>query len=416
MQRFILAFALFCPLLAARTSDQDGSPSALNVNSRYTVESIGFSQPNAFQTSRTLASQMQRLIGERLNVDALNDLARRIMADLHAQHVSFRLARGVAPEHVRVVFEVERPKGVFDVAVPKVVYRSDQGFSGTGDITATFGANRFTLGGTSDADQLIERFSGVSAKYERTALGSDRLRFSLEFDDYRIDYDRATVAALAAGNSGLNAYGMRRNLEPALIFALSPELTFASGFSFNMLSPSLTAARPLSSNTVINSLRYRRDWETTDTIQQHFAAGYTLRAATHALGSNTTFTRHLAAASYSVKLGSHLIEANASAGYINGGAPLFERFSLGNSAALQGWNKYEIDPLGGDRLAYASVGYGYHVFRAFYDAGSVWDRGKTAETRQSVGAGFKKDAFFLAVAFPLRGGRVDPVFLAGMNY
>jgi hypothetical protein len=29
---------------------------------------------------------------------------------------------------------------------------------------------------------------------------------------------------------------------------------------------------------------------------------------------------------------------------------------------------------------------------------------------------FQKGAFLLAVAFPIRQGRADPVFIAGMNY
>ncbi len=106
-----------------------------------------------------------------------------------------------------------------------------------------------------------------------------------------------------------------------------------------------------------------------------------------------------------------------------GTAPLFERFVLGNSTLLRGWNKYELDPLGGNRLAYGSVTYGYHIMRVFYDAGSVWNHGTSPEAKQSVGVGiasglglFQKGAFLVAVAFPLRQGRVEPVLIAGMNF
>jgi hypothetical protein len=61
--------------------------------------------------------------------------------------------------------------------------------------------------------------------------------------------------------------------------------------------------------------------------------------------------------------------------------------------------------------------------RVFYDTGSVWDQGKSPEARHSAGIGvssglgiFHKGAFLLAVAFPIRQGRADPVFIAGMNF
>jgi outer membrane protein assembly factor BamA len=111
------------------------------------------------------------------------------------------------------------------------------------------------------------------------------------------------------------------------------------------------------------------------------------------------------------------------AGVIYGHAPLFERFILGNSSTLRGWNKYDLDPIGGNRVVHGSVTYGYHIMRVFYDTGSVWDQGKSPEAKHSAGIGissglgiFQKGAFLLAVAFPIRQGRADPVFIAGMNF
>jgi hypothetical protein len=61
--------------------------------------------------------------------------------------------------------------------------------------------------------------------------------------------------------------------------------------------------------------------------------------------------------------------------------------------------------------------------RVFYDTGSVWDQGMSPEVKQSVGAGvstglgrFRKDAFLLALALPVRQNRMEPVFIAGMNF
>ena len=101
---------------------------------------------------------------------------------------------------------------------------------------------------------------------------------------------------------------------------------------------------------------------------------------------------------------------------LSGRAPLYERFVLGTSGTLRGWNRFDIDPLGGNRMIHNSVDYRYGVFEAFYDAGAVWDGGQPATPRHGAGIGFRDGAFAMAVAFPIRNGRADPVFMMGMNY
>ena len=72
------------------------------------------------------------------------------------------------------------------------------------------------------------------------------------------------------------------------------------------------------------------------------------------------------------------------AGGINGEAPLFERFSLGDSRTLRGWNKYDIAPAGGDRMFHASLEYRYRMLAMFLDSGSVWDTGDERRVRFST--------------------------------
>jgi outer membrane protein assembly factor BamA len=110
-------------------------------------------------------------------------------------------------------------------------------------------------------------------------------------------------------------------------------------------------------------------------------------------------------------------------GAIVGTAPMFERFSLGTTSTLQGWDKFNLDPLGGSRVADGSVAYKYRLVRVFYDAGAVWDRGQRAVPRQSVGAGVEgnlgilgHNEFLLACAFPLTQGHLEPMLVAGMNF
>jgi outer membrane protein assembly factor BamA len=174
---------------------------------------------------------------------------------------------------------------------------------------------------------------------------------------------------------------------------------------------------------VINTLRYHQRWTGTGGNKEELDAGYSLRAATTLLGTNLAYTRHLAHARYTYSRDEQSVEVAVFAGAIYGQAPLFERFAIGDSAMLLGWNKYNLDPIGGNRLAYGSVTYGYHMMRVFYDTGSVWEQGKPPEAKQSAGVGvssglgvLEKGAFLLALAFPIRDGRVTPVLIAGMNF
>jgi outer membrane protein assembly factor BamA len=99
---------------------------------------------------------------------------------------------------------------------------------------------------------------------------------------------------------------------------------------------------------------------------------------------------------------------------------LYERFVLGNSSTLRGWNKYDLDPLGGSRVAYASLNYRYQVLGVFYDTGSVWDKRHPSELHQSAGltlaTGQLRGSLLFSVAFPLRAGHVEPLFIMSTNF
>jgi outer membrane protein assembly factor BamA len=108
--------------------------------------------------------------------------------------------------------------------------------------------------------------------------------------------------------------------------------------------------------------------------------------------------------------------AHVKAGHINAAAPLFERFSLGNSATLRGWDKFDVAALGGARLAYGSLEYRYRPFQIFYDFGSVWDPGQPATVRHSVGFGLTwKNGFFVSLGFPVRLDDVRPAVMFGFS-
>jgi len=419
---------------ASGSADQERA-SDLNVNSRYTIESINFIDQREYKLSTSALEDIRRLIGAKVNSEALNLLTQRIRAELHAHEVTFKLTRGAAPEAVRVLIHVDRAAGAVDVSVPKLVYNSQLGFTGVAEVSSTLGSNALTFQMVRDSDSLIETMSGIQARYDRLSLAGGRIRLGFEFDAYEDQYNPSTLAAiegaprtssLGAGlpaGLGAGAYGSRLNYEPSATFVLAGPLTLTVGLSFQQLSNLPSAARPESANAVISTLRYHQRWLGSGGNKQELDAGYSLRAATTLLGTNLAYTRHLAHARYSYARDAQSVELTVMAGAMYGQAPLFERFSLGNSAMLLGWNKYNLDPVGGNRLAYGSVTYGYHIMRVFYDAGSVWDPGKAPEARQSVGVGvssglgvLEKGAFLLALAFPLQDGHVTPVVIAGMNF
>jgi outer membrane protein assembly factor BamA len=422
------------PLLAAAAllgqslpPEQEQASPDLNVNSRYTVESVDVTNTHHYRLSTSILDEMHRLIGARLNDDAVKRVANKIRGELRAHDVTFKLLRGGNPESVKVLFEVEKGQSDFDVSIPKFAYNSREGGSGVGEVTGRFGANAFTFAGLSDGDSLAERYSGIQAKYERLTVGSDRISLGFEFDAYHEQYNQTTLSAIQTGadssSLGAGAYRSRMNFEPSATFVLAKPLTLTIGFSFEQLQPQLSAAPSESANAVINTLRYRERWIDSDDTNQELDAGYNLRAATRSLGSDLAYTRHAVNVRYLLIHDHQLIEVALLGGLIYGRAPLFERFVLGDNTTLRGWDKYDLDPLGGNRMIHGSVTYGYRVVRVFYDTGAVWEQGTAPEAKHSAGVGissglglFQKGAVLLAVAFPIRPGRVEPVFIAGMNF
>ena len=410
---------LFCSLLAAGTEDSE-----TNVNSRYTVESVivsgdGWStnlvsDQDDRRISPGLRRQISDLIGKKLSPAALDDLAGKLRKEFHARTVTHRILRGAAPEYVQVVFDITLRPSHFDVSVPKFLYSGRQGWNGAVEGTATVGHNGFTAGLVSDGDELVERYTGVVARYENTQLGTDRVHFRFEFASYHEQWNSASRTDTLPGDTSA-LYRTRENFEPVATVVLARPLTLSVGFGFQRFQDEGPDSQTESANALITGLRYQRSWENQEN-QQNLDAAFDLREAARALDSDFAYGRHHWNLRYEFAHGKNVIVDDLSAGVLTGRAPLFERFVLGNSTTLRGWNKFEIDPLGGNRMVHNSVEYRYGVFEVFYDAGAVWDAGQAAVVRHSVGTGLRQGPLFVAVAFPVKEGRVDPVFMVGMNY
>lgn len=401
-------------LVFAGTEDPE-----FNVNSRYTVESVvvsgnGWStnltaEQNDHRISSGLRREIVAIVGLKLNPAALDDLAGKLRREFQARAVTHRVLRGASPEYVRVVFEVEVRPTRFDVSVPKLLYSSRQGTSGAIEGTATLHHNGFTLGLVSDADELAERYTGFVARYEDTSLGTDRVHFRFQFASYHEQWN--SVIRDHADASQL--YRTRQDVAPAVTIVLFRPLTLTVGTSFESLEEQTGQVE--AANAFVTGLRYHRRMDDSD-YQQDVDADYNLRASSRFLGSDFLYGRHRWTFRYALIHGKHTLSDDFTAGIITGRAPLFERFVLGNSTTLRGWNKYDIDPLGGNRVVHNSVEYRYGWFQVFYDSGAVWDGGQGAPVRHSLGVGVHQGPLFVAVAFPLRDGRLDPIFMVGMTY
>jgi hypothetical protein len=287
-------------------------------------------------------------------------------------------------------------------------------------VGTTLGTNSFAFGLVSDNDTLPERYTGMTARYEERKLGTDRVRFSFSFATYHDQWSGATQEYVsqhpASIDSAAGLYRTRQDFEPAVTVVLAKPLTLTLGAGFQRFETEDPNARFQGSNAAVATLRFHRQVEDSDANKHDVDATYSLRAATRALDSDYAYVRHLAQARYKYKRGRHEMSDEVVAGVITGDAPLFDRFVLGNSSTLRGWNRFDIDPAGGDRVVHNSADYRYRWFETFWDTGAIWSRGETGIIRHSLGAGFRDGAFFVAVAFPVRSARVEPVFMVGMNY
>lgn len=396
-----------------------GSPqSEINVNSRYTVESVQLSGAEESRISAGLRREIARLTGEKLNPSLIEDLARRIRKELHVRSVSHQLLRGETPDHVKVVFEVEGRPRSYEVSIPTFLYHARQGWSAAVEGTVQISDHRLTAGIVSDNDALTERFAGVNGRYEyRRVAGIDRLGLRFAAESYHQKWNQATrLEASETPEGTAPLYRSRHNFEPAVTLALAGPLTVSVGAGFQRMEPDFPGSAAEAANAVVTTVRYHRRMEDSAPGQHDLEAGYSLRAATRVLDSDYVYARHRAALHYSYERGRHMVLDHAMAGAITGHAPMFERFVLGTSSTLRGWNKFDLEPLGAERMAHNTFEYRYRCLALFYDAGAVWNQGQPAVARHAVGMGVRQSGFTVAVAFPVRENRVEPVFMMGMNY
>lgn len=426
--RFLLLAGLWLAVAGAQTPPvvPVSAPVAcpdMNVNCKYIVETVEFRYSRRPNTLPKLGSDIQQLadseVGKNFVQDHFDGIFRRLKAEFRSYKVTHRMEKGSKPDHVKVIFELER-RGIElngEANDFKLIYSSRNNFSFGG--TADFNIGKqggLLLGALTDNDLTVERTSGVRAGY-RYDLMKRHVRLAIVGESFRTQWNAATEAAIAERPDLPGLYRRRQTLEPSVTIQVLPSLRLKAGVSLQRIETQFPVARFESSHALISSLRYEQGWDLGTSTRNLVGAGYDLRAAARTLGSDFVYARHAFDVNESLSLPHQQAVLLAfSAGTLSGQAPLFDRFVLGNSQALRGWNRFDVAPLGGNRMAYGSAEYRTHGIRVVYDRGAVWDDGHEAKVRQSAGVGYIKDGLTCMLAFPLREGHITPIVLLGYTF
>ena len=403
--------------LVARISDDTDLTE--NINARYIVETVDVEGPYN-EISQQLRDDLQKLVGRRLDTDEAERLQERLEKELPGRNVARRISKGSQTGRIRVVFEIfEEPWIRFAPTRSKLVYHSQQGWSGVLDIpmSSSRSRHRFTAGvAFNDIDELIEEYSGFRLAFESRVIGTEKLGARLEFSRYNQTWEDATLTALASNPGIPELYRNRLTFEPTATFAFNPRVRINGGISISELESLSNSPNSQMANAWLFGISGDHLWQGSNDVRQRAEASYQIRAAVKGLDSDLVYKRHLGQARYQFEQGRSEAIASLSLGYITGDAPLFERFSLGNSTTLRGWDKYDILPLGGERMFHSSVEYRYSHVAVFFDTGSVWDRNTESKIRYSTGFGIHSDNSFLTVGFPLNSDGADVTFMAGVRF
>jgi len=393
-----------------------------NINKQYTVEQADINGVPDAELTQGMRDDLRAVVGNRLDSAEAIRLQERIERELSGYDVSRRIQRGSERGRIQLVYEARKKEPPawlrFDPLRTNVLYHSEHGWGSYLDLGIGDGNVRVTpIFAIDNEDDLVEEYSGYGVRFEARKLGTRRLGASLEWSKFDQDWRGATVDALALRPDIPSLYSERSTFTPVVKFAITPELSLAGGVSITELEPldgATTGSRM--ANAAIAAIDYTRKWERDGSDSTHrVEASFGVRGGSRELESDLAYTRYLGQGWYRYDVGRHHVQVSGMAGGITGQAPLFERFTLGDSTKLRGWDKYEIAPAGGDRVMYAAVEYRYTGVALFFDVGSVWDANTERRVRTSAGFGFHAGPAFFTVGFPLNTDNLTAIFTLGLR-
>ena len=402
--------------LVARISDDESLVE--NINARYVVESVATSGVPDADVAQDLRDRLQALVGSPLSSDEADELSEELKNAFPGYEVKRRISRGTVRGQIRVVFELtksERRSIPFSPLRSKFVYHEDQEWSGVLDVMV---GKDHRVGGAvvfDNNDDLIEEYSGFRLRLDSRKLATDRVGAAIEFSRFTQDWHDATLVAVAANPRIPEPYRTRGTVETAVTFAFNPHVRVFGGASVSDLESLDPAPGSSNANAWVAGIAGLGQWRG-GTSKQRGDAAYRLRAGTESLGSDLVYKRHTGDAHFRVEEGRSTLLAALSLGYITGQAPLFERFSLGDTGTLRGWNKYDIAPAGGDRMWHQSLDTAIAAARFSSTPARCGIRRRGHRARLSAGFGIHTYNFFLLGGFPLNADNAGGTFMVGVRF
>ena len=393
-----------------------------DINAKYVVEEVVIDGVKDTAITAEMRADQDALKGKPLDEEVAERLTARLKAAFPDYTVQRRISRGSQRGQTRVVFHLERSEQSrwlrFEPMEANALYHSDQGWGAKLPLTIRGGDFQVVPHFAIDVgDDLIEEYSGFGVRFDSRKLGTERLGVFFEWSTYDQTWRDPTLFAVA-GNPAIPAlYRNRMTVTPLLKFAVTRHLTVAGGVSITELdSLDETFSTSQMANAAIGSVRFTQRWKPKSGMQHDLEAAFTARSGLEGLESDLVYDRYLTEANYLLRSSHHRVLVSGMFGSVTGSAPMFERFSLGDSRTLRGWDKWDIAPAGGDRMFHTSVEYRYRVLALFLDSGSVWDKGTNRQIRFSTGFGFTPGPGFFMIGFPLNTDDFRAVFTMGVRF
>lgn len=396
---FLLA-GLVC--LAADPPDDDP-------NSKYSVESIRIAPSLRERLSEDLRKELDAAVGKPYDPKLTERITQELKRKLPMRRVSSKLEKGAQKDTVRVVIEALRRYDL-PISSEQVAFGYHSSLGWNADLIADFdiGPLDIGFGFKNDGQQQIERQAGIQGFVQHRHVGTDRLRLRFDWASQRAQWNPATLRALDLRRDLPGIYRERQRLVPSASVALTESITLTGGFAFNRVEFQFPAV-VRNANTVFGKLNFDRRWDN-GTTRQRVRASYRIDTAQEGLSSDFRYTRQQADLRYTARFRREEVTVAVQGGVLNGQAPLFERFNLGNLTTLRGWNQFDVAPLGGSRYFHSTFEYRTRAVFGYYDTGSVWDRNGKYDAKHAVGFGIGGRDLQVGVGFPLRSGSIQPVF------
>lgn len=402
-------------------SQADADEFIENVNTRYVVAGVDVSGVPDDALSGELRRSLSAIEGAPIDPRELGRLTESFKTEFPTYDVSRRIVRAHEPGQIRIVFELRRSERQRWLPLAssrsKIVFHQNQKWSAVldvplGDRRGDYLASLELARGNND--DLVEEYSGIGFRFQNRNAGTERLGIRFDVSRYTQTWREQTEAA-AAADPGLLLYRKRTTIRPTVLVALTRSLHAEAGVFAAELIPQ-EAGTPVRVNAGILGLGWRHRSRPGTGHSLRVDAGVTLHAGTANLDSDFVYRRWTGRTRVAVGTEQRSFIAEFRAGRLSAAAPLFERFSLGDTETLRGWNRYDLVPAGSDRMWHQSLEFRYEGFAYFIDSGSAWNAGALRKTRLATGVGFHGDHAFLTVGFPLNADTVRATVLFGVRF